>query len=220
MIDEKDKNKNMKEPKNHLNIDLEFLDKKETAKNLPKTESPKGYEPNWRYYEPKKTNSNPNHNPNPVKEYNWKNILIIGGVIIFFGWAIFSNSGSSTSIPATSSNNVLSEGGQTFSCSDYNYNRAIQLKPSSANGAQLASESDLLDTRIAANKTEKASLDAMYVDENNQVAIDSYNARVDSYNSKRAAIISETNDWDAKNKAFSGQIDIYNNFLDANCSPQ
>jgi hypothetical protein len=214
-----EKKNNMKEPKDHLNIDLDFLDKKEPVRVAPpKPEPPKGSEPNWRYYDPNKAKANSGSG----KKYNWKNILIIGGIVLFFGWVIFSGSGSSTSTSTsdTSGNNVLSEGGQTFSCSDYNYNRAVQLKPSSATGAQLASESNSLDNRIAANKAEKTRIDAMYVDQSDLAAIDSYNASVDSYNSERAALISETSDWDAKNKAFNSQIDTYNNFLDANCSPQ
>ncbi|MEN9613707.1 MAG: hypothetical protein RLZZ347_14 [Candidatus Parcubacteria bacterium] len=211
----------MKESKDHLDIDLEFLDKKEPLRVAPKKpEPPKANEPNWRFYDSKNANSGKSYSGG--KKYNWKNILIIGGVVLFFGWAIFSDSGSSTSTStsAPTGNNMLSEGGQTFSCSDSNYDRAVQLRPSSATGAQLASESDSLDARISASKADKAEIDAMYVDENDQDAVDSYNERVDSYNSERAALIKESNDWDARHTAFDAQIDTYNNFLDANCSPQ
>jgi hypothetical protein len=215
----------MKESKNHLDIDLEFLDKKEPLRVAPKKpEPPKANEPNWRFYDPKNANSGKSYSGS--QKYNWKNILIIGGVILFFGWAIFSGSSDSTSTsnstytPTTNSNNLLTEGGNTFRCSDSNYNRAVQLKPSSATGAQLASESDSLDARISASKADKAEIDAMYVDENDQDAVDSYNERVDSYNSERAALISQSNDWDARHTAFNSQIDAYNNFLDANCTPQ
>ena len=215
----------MKESKDHLDIDLEFLDKKEPLRVAPKKpEPPKANEPNWRYHDPKNTNTNKSYNSG--KQYNWKNILIIGGIVVFFGWAIFSGSSDSTSTsnssytPTTNSNNLLTEGGNTFRCSDSNYNRAVQLKPSSATGAQLSSESDSLDARIAANKAEKAALDAMYVDNTDQYALDSYNSRVDSYNSKREVLLSEIKDWDARHTAFDSQIDTYNNFLDANCTPQ
>jgi hypothetical protein len=211
----------MKDQKEHIDIDLEFLDKKEPIRVAPKKpEPPKANEPNWRFYNPNNANSKAGN----TRKYNWKNILIIGGVVLFFGWAIFSGSSDSTSnstyTPTTNSNNLLSEGGNTFRCSDSNYDRAMQLKPSASTGAQLASESDSLDARISASKADKAELDSMYVDESDQYAIDSYNERVDSYNSERAALLSQSNNWDARHKAFDNQIDTYNNFLDANCTPQ
>lgn len=187
----------------HLKFDTDFLDKDT----------------------PQKAGTTNREKPLSEKsKYNWKKILIIGGVILFFGWVIFSDSGSSTSTSTptsgTNSNNLLSDGGQTFRCSDSNYNRAMQLKPSTSTGAQLANESDSLDTRIAANKAEKASLDGMYVDENDQYEIDNYNSRVDSYNNERQRLMTAVNSWEQRSKAFDSQIDTYNNFLDANCTPQ
>ncbi len=214
----------MKNDKEHLKIDLDFLDKKETPHvATPKTPPPTG------------TSSTP-HTPPPVKptatpvstgyKYNWKNILIIGGIVLFFGWAIFSDSGSSTSssdstyTPSSGSNNLLSDGGQTFRCSDSNYNRAMALKPSTSLGAQLATESDTLNRQIAANKAEKADLESTYVDENNEYEVDNYNYRVDSYNSERQRLMNAANSWDQRSKSFDASIDTYNNFLDANCTPQ
>lgn len=205
----------MKESKNHLDIDLEFLDKKEAPKTAP---THTGH-----------SSSTPASTPvSSGYKYNWRNILIIGGVVLFFGWAIFSGSNNSTSTsnstytPSTgsNSNNLLSDGGQTFRCSDYNYDRAMQLKPNANTGAQLASESDTLDRQIAANKAEKSDLDGMYVDENDQYAINNYNSRVDAYNAERARLITAVQSWTQRHDAFSNQIDTYNNFLDANCTPQ
>ena len=205
----------MKESKDHLNIDLEFLDKKEPVRVASKPDSHTGQ------------TSSTSKSPSTDRKYNWKNILIIGGIVLFFGWVIFSDSGSSstsssdsTYTPPSGSNNLLSEGGQTFRCSDSNYNRAMQLKPSVSTGAQLANESDSLDARITANKAEKASLDGMYVDENDQYEVDNYNSRVDSYNAERQILMTAANSWDQKSKAFDSQIDTYNNFLDTNCTPQ
>lgn len=199
----------MKDQKEHIDIDLEFLDKKEPIRVAPKKP------------EPLKANES---KAGDTRKYNWKNILIISGVVLFFGWVIFSGSSDSNSnsayTPTTNSNNLLAEGGNTFRCSDSNYDRAMQLKPSASIGAQLAIESSSLDTRISASKAEKTALDSMYVDENDQYAIDSYNARVDSYNSERTSLISESNNWDARHTAFDNQIDTYNNFLDTNCTQQ
>lgn len=203
----------MKDQKEHININLEFLDKKEPVRVAPKPESNAG-----------QTSSTPKASSTNTK-YNWKNILIIGGIVLFFGWAIFSGSDSSstsgsTYTPTSDSNNLLSDGGQTFRCSDSNYDRAMALKPSTSLGAQLATESDTLNRQIAANKAEKTDLDSTYVDENDQYEVDNYNYRVDSYNSKRQRLMNAANSWDQRSKAFDVSIDTYNNFLDANCTPQ
>jgi len=203
----------MKEQKDHLDIDLEFLDKKEPVRVAPKAESHTG-----------PTSSTPK-TPSTNTKYNWKNILIIGGIVLFFGWAIFSGSddsstSNSTYTPPSGSNNLLSESGETFRCSDSNYNRAMALKPSASLGAQLANESDLLDRQIAANKAEKADIESTYVDENDEYEVDNYNDRIDSYNSERQRLITAANSWEQRSKAFDASIDAYNNFLDANCTPQ
>ena len=96
----------------------------------------------------------------------------------------------------------------------------MQLKPSVSTGAQLANESDSLDARIAANKAEGASLDGMYVDENDQYEVDNYNSRVASYNTERQRLITAVNSWDQRSKTFDSLIETYNNFLDTNCTPQ
>ncbi len=67
----------MKDDKKHLDIDLEFLDKKGSS---PKPKTP----------------------ADVASKYNWKNILIIGGVILFFGWLIFSTNNSNTNSTSTS----------------------------------------------------------------------------------------------------------------------
>lgn len=203
----------MKDQKDHLDIDLEFLDKKDSVRVAPKPESNAGQTPST----PKA--------PSTDTKYNWKNILIIGGIVLFFGWAIFSGSDSSstsdsTYTPTSGSNNLLSDGGQTFRCSDSNYDRAMALKPSTSLGAQLASESDRLDSQIAANKAEKSDLESTYVDEDDEYEVDNYNYRVDSYNSERQRLMNAANSWDQRSKAFDASIDTYNNFLDANCTAQ
>lgn len=201
----------MKNDKEHLDIDLEFLDRKEASKAVPAcdTASTQGHS----------SSATTSNTVSSGYQYNWKNILIIGGIIFFFGWAIFSDSGSS-STPSSDSNDLFTDGSQTFHCSDSNYDRAMQLKPSVSRGAQLATESDSLDARIAANKAEKDSLDGMYFDENDQYSVDNYNSRVDDYNTERQRLITAVDSWTQRNDAFNSQIDTYNNFLDANCTTQ
>lgn len=193
----------MKEDKQHLNIDLEFLDKKDSQKTKKI---------------PDDVGSNTGHvaaaGSAPVSstnhEYNWKNILIIGGIILFFGWAIFSDktdNESPSSINSTSSNSTFTNGsGQIFRCSDYNYDQAMALKPSD-------SESAALDTRINSSDIEKSQVENIYVDEYDQISIDQYNEAVDSYNLKNNRLKSDLAAWDTK-------ISTYNNYLDAHCTPK
>lgn len=198
--------KYMKESKDHLNIDLEFLDKKESVRVASK---PDEQAPDM----PKSSSVN--------RKYNWKNILIIGGVVLFFGWAIFSGASDSSSnsyTPTSSGTQLFSEGDRTFSCTNSNYDRAIQLRPNASTNTQLATELDSLNTRIEANEADEAELDGMHVDEGDQYALDDYNSRVDDYNAKREILLSDLTDWKQRHDAFSNQIDVYNNFLDSNCT--
>lgn len=214
----------MKESKNHLHIDLEFLDKKETAKNMPKTEFPKGNKPNWRYYEPQKTNPN----PNPVKEYNWKNILIIGGIIIFFGWAIFSNNDNSSS----TSNNTYTPSIQTsnidnkddtvirgqYRCSSYYASRVDALDPSESE-ATISNEQNVLEQRATYLDNLKKEIDNSYVNEySEQYEIDSYNQNVDDYNLKIASYKRDATSLGSRIDKFNNQVNARNNYLMNNCT--
>lgn len=212
----------MKNDKEHLKIDLDFLDKKETSHvTTPKAPPPSSTTSNT--LPPTKPTSTP---VSTGYKYNWKNILIIGGIVLFFGWAIFSGDSDSSSSSTTytpselGSNNLLAEGGQTFRCSDSDYDRAVQLRPSASLGAQLANESDTLDAQIASNKEEGAAIEGMYVDEYDEYSVDNYNYRVNSYNAERQRLINAVNSWQSRSDAFDRSIDTYNNFLDANCTPQ
>lgn len=193
----------MEESKDHLKIDLEFLDKKEPLRVAPKPDS-----------QTRQTST-----PNSVStshQYNWKKILVTGAIILFFGWAIFSDSSSSSS----TSNDFLAGTGQNFSCSGSNHDRALALRPNATTAASLASESDALDRRISAAKIQNAEIDAMYVDETDQSSIDRYNAAVNDYNNKNNRLQLDTDSWNQRNAALNSQIDAYNNFLDTNCTPE
>jgi hypothetical protein len=205
----------MKDPKDHLNIDLDFLDKKDPIRVAPKPET------NTKDKQEKvesKNNSKESEDKKTVSEvstdvkYNWKKILIVGGIILFFGWAIFSgsdDSGSSSNSNSYSSNSnatFTDESGQTFRCSDYRYDQAMAMKPTQT-------ESDLLDSRVSASQAEKSRIENMYVDEYDQDSIDSYNSAVDSFNYKNNRLKSDLAAWDAK-------VNAYNNYLDSYCTPE
>jgi len=112
----------MAQDKEHLDINLDFLDK---------DTSPKGSTLAHKSSTPKEENV--------TKKYNWKKILIIGGVILFFGWVIFSDNNSSTSTTNTGSYtppsiNQASSNSDTvvigeYRCSRYNYDKAVALAP-------------------------------------------------------------------------------------------
>lgn len=90
----------MSEPSKKLDIDLGFLDKKDSVKPKPPKEEGGSDK------DPKKSVPDPISNPD-VKttgyKYNWKNIMIIGGIVLFFVWAIFSGSNSSNNSISNSS---------------------------------------------------------------------------------------------------------------------
>jgi hypothetical protein len=98
----------MKHDKEHLDIDLDFLDKKD-GKDAPKAK-PKPAEHSTASSD-EKTPPPPTSDVETVSseyKYNWRNILIVGGIILFFGWAIFSGSSSDTSTSSTYTPPVVS----------------------------------------------------------------------------------------------------------------
>jgi hypothetical protein len=207
----------MKNNKEHLDIDLEFLDKKEAPKAAPahNTTSSSGH-----------SSSAPTATPvSSGYKYNWKNILIIGGIILFFGWAMFS--GSDSSSPSTSNTNTYTNtsnsndgiltGGQ-YRCSQYNHDRAGQLEPSVAEGNALDTKTDQLSSESTRLDNEKYTLENEYVDESSQWDIDQHNAKIDDYNSRlqsyKYRAQSHQNDIDA----YNARVQTYNNYLTANCT--
>lgn len=205
----------MKESKGHLNIDLEFLDKKESLSVPRETANQVGGTPRTPALKPIN------------RKYNWKSVLIIGLVILFFTWIGSSDSGISSApssnsgyTPLTNNNDLTTGKGQVFRCSDSNYNKALKLKPDSVAAASVSSESDTLDSRSATIDALSAKIDAMYVDQTNKVSLDRYNAAVDNFNSLNNLLRSDIDRWNKRNTALNSQIRTYNNFLDTNCTPR
>lgn len=81
----------MSEPQKKLDIDLDFLDKNDSTKfKNPKEGSGSGKKD--------QNESGPVSKQGLEKtgnKYNWKTILVICGIVLFFGWAIFSGNNSS-----------------------------------------------------------------------------------------------------------------------------
>ncbi len=194
----------MKESKDHLDIDLEFLDKKDSVRVVPKPESNSG-----------QTSSIPK-SPSTDTKYNWKNILIIGGIVLFFGWAIFSGSSDSAPTYSTSGDEMLLTGGQ-YSCTQYHHDRAGELEPTLSQGNAIAAKTEQLSAEGDRLESEKSSIEYEYVDEYDQWSIDQHNDRIDSYNVKsdsyQSRVRSHQNDIDA----YNARVATYNNYLTTNC---
>jgi hypothetical protein len=206
----------MKE-KNHLNIDLEFLDKKDApkAKSAPSVEQ---------------STSSQASAPAPVStgyKYNWKNILIIGGIVLFIGWLMFSDGDSSsnstnTYTPPAQSSNYNSDGDSVmvgeYSCSRYHYNQAVALNPDETK-QQIESAQSALQYRTTRLENLKDEIDNSYVNEySSQWEIDDYNEKVDEYNSLLPAYKRDVASLDARIDTYNAQIQKHNNYLVANCT--
>ena len=205
----------MKEPKDHLNIDLEFLDKKESVRVAPKPESNAG-----------QTSSTPKV-PSTGTKYNWKNILIIGGIVLFFGWVIFSDdSGSSsttnTYTPPVSGQTTNGSGDNVrlgeYSCSRYHYNQAVALDPDETE-QQIESATNAFEYRTNSLERLKDEIDSSYVnDYSSQWEIDEYNEMVDEYNSLLPAYKRDLANLDSRIDRYNAQIQKHNNYLVTNCT--
>ena len=194
----------MKNDKNHLDIDLEFLDKKETTK------------PNWTTSEPisnsytTSTGNTPNQTPSSYK-YNWKNILIVGGIVLFFIWAIFSGSDS------TSSNGEILTG-ENYRCSQYYHDKAGELEPNQALGNSIDAKTTQLEAEGDRLNSEELALKNEYVDEYDQWSIDQYNQKVNDYNLRLKSYQSRVQIHKNEIESYNSTVQIYNSYLIANCT--
>lgn len=209
----------MKDSKDHLDIDLEFLDKKEPVRVAPKPEAkaPKTGDPNWRYYDPK------NANPQKGKKYNWKKIIIIGAVILFVVLVGSSDNQASspsggtyvpTAQPSGSGNVIVGQ----YSCPSYAATQADSIQPSDSVKLQLDREQTNLQARSNRLDIQKNQLDSTYVDETDQSSIDDYNSRVNSYNYGINSYKSDASALSNRIDAYNAQVERYNSYLASNCT--
>ena len=193
----------MKEPKKHLNINLEFLDKKKPDRVVSKPDSPA-----------KQTSSTTN-SISSDRKYNLKNILIISGVVLFLGWIIFSDNDSSSS--TSNSDNLMI--GQ-YSCSHYHYDQAIALDPDETE-QQIKSARVALEYRTNALDSLENQIDNSYVnDYSAQWEIDQYNELVHEYNSKLSVYKRDLADLDTRIDRYNTQSQKHNDYLLANCTKE
>lgn len=206
----------MKEPKDHLDIDLEFLDKKDSVRVVSKPESDTGHAPSTQKA------------PSTDTKYNWKNILIIGGIVLFFGWAMFSDSESPSSTdssytPSTSNysntdDDVVMVG--EYSCSRYHYDQAVSLDPDETE-QQIEAAGSAFEYRTNALENLKDEIDNSYVNEySSQWEIDEYNDNIDEYNSLLPAYNRDSVALDTRINRYNAQVETHNNYLISNCTKQ
>jgi peptidoglycan hydrolase CwlO-like protein len=157
-------------------------------------------------------------------KYNWKKILIIGGVILFIGWVIFSDSGSSSpastsnssyTSPSTSENTVRN--GQ-YSCSRYDSDQADSLDPTESE-QQMTLAQNLLQQRANELDRLKSEIDNSYVNDSSpQYEIDDYNEKVDTYNSKLTSYKRDASSMSVRIDQYNTQVERRNNYLIAHCT--
>ena len=185
--------------KEHLNVDLGFLDeaKPREAETLVKS----GYKTNWR------------------------NIAIIGGLIVaVIVWVALDNKPSapvtSTTVPADQapaddSSSSVKKG--QFTCSRYDSEQADRLSPTGE--SDLAIEKEGLEGRRTALDNLKSQMNASAVDQSSdQTAIDNYNALVDQYNSQLESLKSDEAAYQEKVDQFNARVQAHNDYLTAHCS--
>ena len=217
----------MKDKNDHLNIDLDFLDKKEPLRATPKSDSKN---------EEKDSFGAPNQ-PSPLintdTHYNWKKILLIaGGVVLFLGWIIFSDNSSSTSTsvspstqPSTSTltpSSNLNEGNTEvrgdYRCSTYDADQSDSLSLSDTLAA-INMEQSSLDQRSDVLTSLKDEIDSSSVSEDSpQYEIDDYNQKVGDYNSKLSSYKIDLASLNSRIDVFNSQVDAHNNYLINHCT--
>lgn len=179
---------------NHLDFDLGFMDA-----SSHKSED---------------TASKTAHKPSvekPAKKINWKNILIVVGVIVVLTW--MGNSDSGTTEQKTS--NSASDG--EYTCSEYHHQQAALLSEN-LKEQEIDSEKIGLENRSDQIDELETRIDSSTVNENSsQYSINQYNAMVDDYNSKLTSYKRDAASYKVKLDAYNAKIDAYNKYLETNC---
>ena len=193
----------MQNDKEHLNVDLGFLD--EAKPRETETPAKSGY------------------------KVNWRNIAIIGGLIVaVIIWAISGNmssapSGSSQAPiaptpayqpPATNTGGTVRNG--QFWCSSYDSDQADRLSP--GNEAALKYQQQELEQRSNALDSLKTQISLSAVNQySEQSAIDIYNALVNQYNAQLTSFKADAAAYQANVDQFNAHVQAHNNYLIAHC---
>jgi hypothetical protein len=201
----------------HLDFQTDFLDKKTSFK--------KGL--------PSENKSNTPDEKDGVQKYNWKKIMLIGGVIVFFGCVIFLDSNSSKSMinmgsyaPSITNQVINVSAGDDsveygeYRCFRHHYDKAVALSPEES---EQTLKNAQLSMDIRANELERLrrEIEYSYITEYSpQWEIDDYNDKVNAYNSKLASYQRDAATLNARIDRFNSQIEAHNQYLIQNCTPR
>jgi len=199
----------MQGDKEHLNVDLGFLD--EAKPREAETLAASTY------------------------KVNWRNIAIIGGLlIVFFIW-IASSDNTSTRRPVPTSytppptyqpqtpvheppalNNANTVSNGQFSCSRYDSNQADLMAPK--NEIELTQEEEELKRGSDALDSLKLQIDTSRVNQySDQVSIDRYNAMISRYNAQLTSLKRDYSSHQIRIDIYNQQVQGRNNYLLTHC---
>jgi len=198
----------MEKQNKHLNIDLEFLEGKGTPRDKARHDESRS----------------------PLfhgRKYNWKNIFLVGGLILFFVWVIVSNDGATRTntdnyeppiVNQPSSDNDAMVFGE-YRCSKYHYSQAAAINPDKIKQQLLIAAQNELRHRGSELDRLKSEINNTHVnDYSSQYEIDQYNEMVDEYNSKLASYNRDVGNSDSEIDVFNAQVERHNNYLMTNCT--
>lgn len=193
----------MQNDKDHLNVDLGFLD--EAKPRETETIVKSGYKTNWR------------------------TIAIIGGLmVVAIIWANAedkpaaprrSTASPTTSAPAyqapvATSDDTVSNG--QFRCSRSDSAQADRLSP--VNEAEITMQQKALESRRNSLDRLKSQINLSTVTQNSKHAdIDSYNAMVERYNIQLGSFEADVVTYQARVDQFNAQVQAHNNYLLTHC---
>ena len=184
-----------------LQFDLSFLD----AQSTEAKERRKRYE---------RLNINVEPKTSSTVTRNLIIVAVIIIIIVYFGFNLFKGSSSSSSTPSNQNNVQVGQ----YDCSSSISTTADSIGPKQTEKTYLDGETARLNSVSNQIVAEKKRLDAVYVDETNQYAINQYNIQVDAYNAKLQQYKTDLANDNSRVDAYNVALKAYNDYLDKNCT--
>ena len=183
----------------NLKIDTSFLNEEENNNDYKKNNT---IDSSNYYKNTKSDNSNNSNNKKNRSKWPWLWIFSISILIAL----IYSWDNSSSTNPDYINSNSISESFDYYDlweyrCSSYHYDKAMSIKPSEKLYQNKADELDKLEDEYKNYP----------LNEYSQSSIDNYNSKIDNYNKKLA-------EHEPIRLEYNRKVDIYNNYLDNNCT--
>lgn len=105
-----------------------------------------------------------------------------------------------------------------YSCSSYHARQADLLKPDAGLGRKISNLQSDIEKRLRRYKALKNEIENTTVDNYDQNSVDAYNNMVNDYNNEGENIKAMGLALDPQVNEFNGQVDVFNNYLRANCT--